>query len=114
MQCTEKAPSKESTLALRDTKELLGGKWRICILRNLSFGEMRFKDLQETVIGISPKVLSKELQDLEQNRLITRTVNNTKPVTVSYAITAHAAHTVPVINALLEFGLLHRRKIKST
>jgi DNA-binding HxlR family transcriptional regulator len=113
MQCTEKEPSKESTLALRDAIDLLGGKWKIYILRNLSFGEMRFKDLQETVIGISPKVLSKELQDLEENMLITRTVNNTKPVTVSYGLTAYAGHTLPVIKALLKFGLTHRRKVMS-
>lgn len=113
MQCNEKEPSKESMLALRDAIELLGGKWKICILRNLSFGEMRFKDLQQMVVGISPKILSKELQDLEQNLLITRTVNNTKPVTVSYAITDHALQTLPVINALLEFGLKHRKKIKT-
>uniref|UniRef100_F4CAM8 Transcriptional regulator, HxlR family n=1 Tax=Sphingobacterium sp. (strain 21) TaxID=743722 RepID=F4CAM8_SPHS2 len=113
MQCNEREPSKESMLALRDAIELLGGKWKICILRNLSFGEMRFKDLQQMVVGISPKILSKELLHLEQNLLITRTVNNTRPVTVSYAITDHALHTLPVINALLEFGLKHRKKIKT-
>ena len=113
MECNQKKPSKENILALGDAIELIRGKWKICILRNLSFGEMRFKDLQEAVAGISPKVLSKELQDLEQNLLITRTVNNTKPVTVTYAITDHANHTVPpIINALLEFGLKHRKKIK--
>jgi len=112
--CREKGNIKERTLALRDTIDLLGGKWKICILRNLSFGTMRFKDLQETVVGITPKVLSKELQDLEQNLLITRTVNNTKPVTVSYAITEHAKHVEPVIEALLDFGLIHREKIKQT
>ncbi|MDM8173710.1 winged helix-turn-helix transcriptional regulator [Olivibacter sp. 47] len=100
-------------LALRDAIELLGGKWKICILRNLSFGEMRFKDLQQMVVGISPKILSKELLHLEQNLLITRTVNNTRPVTVSYAITDHALQTLPVIDALLEFGLKHRKKIKT-
>ncbi|MDX3914885.1 helix-turn-helix domain-containing protein [Olivibacter sp. LS-1] len=113
MQCNEREPSKESMLALRDAIELLGGKWKICILRNLSFGEMRFKDLQQMVVGISPKILSKELLHLEQNLLITRTVNNTRPVTVSYAITDHALQTLPVINALLEFGLKHRKKIKT-
>ncbi|MGK9119792.1 helix-turn-helix transcriptional regulator [Olivibacter jilunii] len=113
MQCNEKEPSKESMLALRDAIELLGGKWKICILRNLSFGEMRFKDLQQMVVGISPKILSKELLHLEQNLLITRTVNNTRPVTVSYAITDHALQTLPVIDALLEFGLKHRKKIKT-
>ncbi|MGK9123867.1 helix-turn-helix transcriptional regulator [Olivibacter jilunii] len=113
MQCNEREPSKESMLALRDAIELLGGKWKICILRNLSFGEMRFKDLQQMVVGISPKILSKELLHLEQNLLITRTVNNTRPVTVSYAITDHALQTLPVIDALLEFGLKHRKKIKT-
>ncbi|ERJ58971.1 winged helix-turn-helix transcriptional regulator [Sphingobacterium paucimobilis] len=113
MRCTAEKPSKENILALEDAIELLRGKWKISILRNLSYGEMRFKDLQEAVTGISPKVLSKELQDLEQHLLITRTVNNTKPVTVSYAITEHASKTVPpIINALLEFGLNHRKKIK--
>ena len=103
---------RESYLALRDATELLGGKWKICILQNLHFlGELRFKDLQETVSGITPKVLSKELQDLETNALITRTVNNTKPVTVSYAVTKHAAETIPVFKALIEFGLKHRKKI---
>ena len=71
---------------------------------------MRFKDLQETVIGISPKVLTKELQELEQNQLVIRTVNNTKPVTVSYALTTHAYETGPVFEALIEFGKKHRKK----
>ena len=110
---SDKASCNERILALKDAIELLGGKWKLCILQTLSMtSTMRFKDLQETVAGISPKVLSKELQELEQNMLITRTVNNTKPVTVSYAITAHAKETRHVINALLEFGLTHRKKIK--
>lgn len=108
----DKTLCKEKSLALRDAIELLSGKWKFCILQNLSYGTMRFKDLQETVVGISPKVLSKELQELEQNLLITRTVNNTKPVSVSYSLTEHASATQPVINALLEFGAKHRKKIK--
>ncbi len=103
----------ERMLALKDAIELLSGKWKFCILLNLyNLGPMRFKDLQETSLGITPKVLSKELQELEDNLLITRTVNATKPVTVSYALTPHAVETQPVIEALVEFGLKHRRKIK--
>lgn len=104
---------RERELALRDAVVLLSGKWKFCILQSLSHhGIMRFKDLQENVTGITPKVLSKELQELEQNLLITRTVNNTKPVTVSYSLTEHAQETEPVIKALLDFGLKHRKKIK--
>ncbi|TGE09581.1 winged helix-turn-helix transcriptional regulator [Hymenobacter fodinae] len=106
---------KEKVLALKDAIELLSGKWKFCILLNLyNYGTLRFKDLQETSVGITPKVLSKELQELEENQLITRTVNNTKPVTVSYALTPHATEIQPVINALVEFGLKHRMKIKGT
>jgi DNA-binding HxlR family transcriptional regulator len=109
----DKESCNERILAFKDAIELLSGKWKLCILQTLSMIPiMRFKDLLESVAGISPKVLSKELQELEQNLLVTRTVNNTKPVTVSYAITAHAHETEPVINALLEFGLKHRKKIK--
>ncbi|MDV3578340.1 transcriptional regulator [Elizabethkingia anophelis] len=91
--------NKESILALKDGIELLSGKWKFCILHNLqNYGAMRFKDLQEMALGISPKVLSKELQELEDNLLITRKVNNTKPVTVSYALTTHAKETEMVVN----------------
>jgi DNA-binding HxlR family transcriptional regulator len=107
-------PSINRQLALKDALELLSGKWKIVILRSLYlYGTMRFKDIIETLEGITPKVLSKELQLLEENLLITRTVNNTKPVTVSYALTDYANETLPVINALVTFGLTHRRKIKS-
>ncbi|HLV51591.1 MAG TPA: helix-turn-helix domain-containing protein [Flavobacterium sp.] len=105
--------NKETVLALKDAIELLGGKWKFCILHNLqNYGTMRFKDLKETSQGISPKVLSKELQELEENQLITRTVNNTKPVTVSYKLTKHATESQPVLKALIDFGLKHRKKIK--
>ncbi|NML67697.1 helix-turn-helix transcriptional regulator [Hymenobacter sp. RP-2-7] len=104
---------QERLRALRDATELVSGKWKFGILLNLyNYGAMRFKDLQAASAGITPKVLSKELQDLEDNQLITRTVNATKPVTVSYALTPHALEIQPVINALVEFGLKHRVKIK--
>lgn len=104
---------KEELLALKDAIELLSGKWKFCILHNLyNNGTMRFKDLQEMALGITPKVLSKELQELQDNLLITRTVNDTKPVTVSYALTPHAKETEAVVSALISFGLKHRKKIK--
>jgi DNA-binding HxlR family transcriptional regulator len=109
----DKELCKQKSLALRDAIELFSGKWKFCIIQILSYGTMRFKDLLETVVGITPKVLSKELQELEQNLLITRTVNNTKPVTISYALTKHAGETLPVIIALTEFGVKHRKKIIS-
>ncbi|PST82700.1 transcriptional regulator [Pedobacter yulinensis] len=109
--CSNTAFWQERTLPLRDAIELLSGKWKICIIQNLTIGALRFKDLHERVRGISPKVLSKELQDLEQNQLVTRTVNDTRPVTVSYALTEHADAIQPVLDALIEFGSKHRKMI---
>ena len=106
--------TKENILALKDAIELLSGKWKFCILHNLScYDTMRFKDLQKTALGISPKVLSKELQELEDNLLVTRTVNNTKPVTVSYSLTEYAFECRPVLESLIKFGLKHRDRIKN-
>lgn len=100
------------SLALTDALELLSGKWKLCILLHLHHnGTSRFKDLQTYCNGISPKVLSKELQVLEMNQLLTRTVNDTRPITVSYALTEHAVKIEPVITALVEFGLTHRMEI---
>jgi len=98
-----------------DAIDLLSGKWKISILRNLHLnGTLRFKDIMENSKSITPKVLSKELQQLEENLMITRTINNTKPITVSYALTSHAIETLPVIQALIEFGMKHRTKIKNS
>jgi DNA-binding HxlR family transcriptional regulator len=108
-------PDINKQLALMDAIDLLSGKWKIPILRNLHLnGTLRFKDIIETSEGITPKVLSKELQQLEENLIISRTINNTKPITVSYALTPHAIETLPVIKALIEFGLKHRTKIKNS
>ena len=100
-------------MAMRDAVELLSGKWKFSILMDLATtSPLRFKDLQETVAGISPKVLSNELYELEQNLLIIRTVNNTRPVTVSYALTKYAYELQPVLLALIEFGRKHGKMIR--
>ncbi|WP_316778691.1 helix-turn-helix domain-containing protein [Pedobacter antarcticus] len=113
LQCDLKT-NIQRQLALKDAIELLSGKWKISILRSLYLsGPLRFKDLTVVSGGITPKVLSSELQQLEENMLISRTVNNTKPVTVSYALTNYALETLPVIEALVKFGLQHRATIKS-
>ena len=111
--CKDNEDFKQTKLALRDALEALGGKWKICIVQTLSCGPLRFKDLLEMVSGISPKVLSKELQDMEENLLVIRTVNSTKPVTVTYTLTEHSNQIQPVLDALVEFGVKHRKKIKS-
>ena len=98
--------------AMRDTMELLSGKWKLQIIGSLILsGTMRFMELKRALDGIAQKKLSKDLQELEINQLITRTVKETKPITVEYTITEHGRTLVKLINEVTDWGLAHRRKI---
>ncbi len=70
----------------------------------------RFKELSRR-LKISPRVLAKELVELEQHHPVTRTVRNTRPVTVAYAATAHAHTLGDVIHALHRWGMLHHATV---
>jgi len=95
--------------AIRDTVELLSGKWKIQIVGILlKAGRMRFMDLRRLVGNISPKMLSKELRALEQNQLLTRTVMNTRPITVEYELTPHGKTLESVIFSMENWGMAHR------
>jgi len=101
--------------AIRDSLEILAGKWKLRIMRHLNnhINDINtFKKIQREVDGISAKMLSKELQELEINLLVTRTVLDTKPVKVGYAITEYGLSVFPVTDSLVNWGLNHRQKIK--
>lgn len=98
-----------SMRAVTDALEFLGGKWKLPIIYALFMGgKQRFMEIERSVGGITPKMLSKELQDLEMNRLITRRVIDTKPVTVEYELTTHAESIKPMLDALSAWGTQHR------
>lgn len=98
-------------LPVKDSLEILSGKWKLLILISISLGPKRFRQISREVGGITDKVLSKELKDLEINQLITRTVYDAFPPVVEYAITKHGESLQKVIDELREWGLQHRRKI---
>ncbi len=94
--------------AISDTMSILSGKWKFHILGTLIEGEkLGFMDLMREIDGIGSKMLSKELQDLEMNHLVSRTVMDTKPITVEYAITEYGATLAPVINELAKWGIAY-------
>ena len=68
----------------------------------------RFKELW---CGISPRMLSQELQELEQHQLVKRTVCDTRLTTVEYESTAHGRTLLPVVPALGNWGYLHHEAI---
>jgi len=97
-------------LPIRDALDILGGKWKIPILMSLTFGEKRFKELTREV-GVTPKMLSKELKELEMNQLVSRKVIDSTPVTVIYSLTEYGKSVYPVVEALKVWGKNHRDKI---
>ena len=110
-----KVPLKEHygnyMLPIRDALEIFSGKWKIPIITALNFYEVcGFKELEGIVEGISPKMLSKELKFLEESFLITREVENTRPVTVRYRITEYGRTCESVMTVLYNWGTEHRRK----
>nr|WP_294875956.1 helix-turn-helix domain-containing protein [uncultured Pedobacter sp.] len=112
----KEATCEQELSAIRDSLEILGGKWKLRIMRylnNRKDGQNTFKKIQREIEGISAKMLSKELHDLEINLLVSRTVLDTRPITVKYAITEYGSSVLPVTDSLVIWGLNHREKIKA-
>ncbi len=107
----ERSACAYKLLAINDALDVLRGKWKIQILNTLTFGKRRFKELQREVGGITAKMLSKELRELEINELVRRTVHNTIPVTVEYELTDYGMTLDKVIDELAEWGMKHRKRI---
>ena len=98
---------------IRDSLDILNGKWKLLILISINAGNSRFREIERSVPGLTTKVLSKELKDLEQNKLIKRTVYDESPVVIEYTITKHARSLRPVFDSLRECGEKHRKEIMS-
>jgi DNA-binding HxlR family transcriptional regulator len=112
---TQKTKSCQEKLRdIHDTLDLINGKWKISIISSLSFsGKKRFMELQREIGGIGAKMLSKELKELEINKLVKRTVFDTKPVTVEYELTPYGKTLEAIIHEMAKWGSLHRKRIIS-
>jgi DNA-binding HxlR family transcriptional regulator len=104
---------EQSLGAVRDALYVLNGKWKLPIIVALSTGPMRFKELQRTIAEITPKILSKELKDLELNDFVNRKVYPTIPVSVEYSLTPYSRTLDKVLGELRDWGLQHRKRIFS-
>lgn len=101
-------------LSLRDSLELLGGKWKLLIVLYIGYrpNELHhFKKLEREITGISAKMLSKELKTLEENKIVTRTIQNTRPITITYALTEYGLTLIPIARELQKWGMNHRKMI---
>jgi|SRR5450432_979941 DNA-binding HxlR family transcriptional regulator len=96
---------------VRDSLDVLNGKWKLPIIVALTFGEKRFTEIARQVHGITDRMLSKELRDLELNRLVRRNIEESFPVKVTYQLTEHSKSLKSVIESLREWGILHKQML---
>ena len=98
-------------LSVQDAMYALNGKWKLPILVVLKSGNKRFKEISSQLNGITDKVLSNELKELELNQLVTRTIHDAFAVRIEYAITEHGLSLEDVLVSLKSWGDKHRKKI---
>jgi DNA-binding HxlR family transcriptional regulator len=102
---------KELILPVKDTLDVISGKWKIPILIAMGLGNKRFMELQGAIPGITSRMLSKELKELEVNRLVERKVYDSYPVMIEYALSEHGVTLNPLIEELRRWGEYHRAVI---
>lgn len=98
--------------ALEDALYVIGGKWKLKIIITLQEqGNMRFNEIQRTVTGISARVLSNELKELELNGFVKRNVFTGTPVVIEYETTGYSDTLAEVLQSLVSWGSNHREKV---
>jgi len=105
---------KATLKAIADALYVIGGKWKLRIIVALTDGNKRFNELQRLVEGISAKVLSTELKELELNGFVRRTVFTGTPVVIEYELSDYAETLSDVLQSLSQWGTMHREKIKKS
>lgn len=98
-------------LAIKDTLNVMNGKWKLPIIGVLLFGKRRFKDLEKSIPKITPRMLSKELKELEMNGIIVRRVQPTIPVTVEYELSNSGKSLKTVLDSMIKWGSNHRIEV---
>ena len=87
------------------TLEIVGDRWTILVLRDLILGRGKFKDLLESLEGISPNLLAQRLKRLEERGIVERFFYSDHPPRAEYRLTEKGAALAPVIRAIAEWGV---------
>lgn len=93
---------------------LIGGKWKLLILRNLKVRPWRFNELQRSIDGISQKVLTDSLREMIDDGLAYRYDYCEQPPKVEYGLTELGLKMLPIVNALADFGDYYKSVIESS
>lgn len=95
------------------TVSLIGSKWKLLILRNLSRRPWRFNELQKSLDGISQKVLTTSLRELEADGIIFRKDYHTNPPRVEYGLTALGEKLHELLSVMADFGTYYKSSLQN-
>ena len=98
-------------LPIRDALEVVSGKWKILILTAIMHGNRRFTDIQRSIPKLNPKVLAKELKDLEAHQLVERMVHDDYPASIEYVATEYSHSLRKVMLELHAWGVNHHKQL---
>ena len=107
---TAKLCEQERGLAFLDVLNIISGKWKMIIICTIKFDKMRFSAIQKLLPDITPRMLSRELKELELNSIITRLPQAKNHTTIEYSLTDSAKEIVDIVMELVSWGVKHRKK----
>ncbi|MGI5498831.1 winged helix-turn-helix transcriptional regulator [Lentzea sp. CA-135723] len=99
--------------AVRQVLDRIGDKWSLLVVGALREGPLRFKELEQTVVGISQRMLTLTLKHLVEDGLVSRTAYAEVPPRVEYELTGLGKTLMPLVIALAEWALEHRDEINA-
>lgn len=89
------------------TSNVISGKWKVLLLWHLSFQSYRFSELRELLHGVSEKVLTTQLRELESDGLILRSSSQTVPPRVDYRLSPAGDDLIPILERMCEWAGAH-------
>ena len=96
---------KEFRCPVEVTIDIVGGKWKCLILWHLHEGKMRFKELERIVPGVSQKMLTQQLKEMEKDELLAKTVYPEVPPRVEYELTLRGRSLFPLLQAMHDWAV---------
>lgn len=102
--------AKDSQCPAEFTLSMIGGRWKIPIVFHLLAGRKRFSELARAITGVTQKMLTQQLREMERNGLVARRLYAQVPPKVEYSLTELGASLQPVVEAMCAWGLRHGGK----
>ena len=101
------------TCEVETTLKVIGGRWKVLIIRELMDGVKRFGELQRALDGITQKMLTQQLREMEEDGIIDRKVYPQIPPKVEYSLTPLGESLKPILYAMHEWGVKHLSEINN-